>query len=199
MGQACLLGQEWGTSPGLNTPLELLAARTLAETPLAERERAGGLGRERAAIPPGFAAPSRWGSGTGRAGARESSAKGRLASPPPPRTQSPKCLLRLQCEPFPASHPLHQSPRGGTLGGDRQSSILNHPHPCLVARREGVTWPRSGEEKMGRLPEPQVLSPCPGFRPLPCQGKITRKEQATTGLTYGRRTTQTQVRVQCSK
>lgn len=107
-------------------------------------------------------------------------------SPPP---QSPKRLLRLQCEPFPASHPLHQSPRGGTLGGDRPElppePSEGHSHPSLAARREGVTWPRSGEEKMGRLPEPQAPSPCPGFRPRPCQGKITRKEQATTGLTLG--------------
>lgn len=60
MGEACLLGQQSGPSPGLYTPLRLLAARMLAST-VSTKPRGLMDSESKAAIPPGFAAPSRLG------------------------------------------------------------------------------------------------------------------------------------------
>lgn len=193
-------GPRVGTVPGPNAPLELLALGTLAETPLAEREgRRSGGGRERAAIPP--ASQPHLAGAQARGGLAPGRAAPRADSPPATTTQSPPCLLRLQCEPFPASHPLLRSPRGGTWGGDRpephpEPSPAGHPHPSLLAGREGVAGRGQGKERWAGSPNPNFAPPprpCPGFRPLPCRGgkttgknrppqvSLTGKSHANTG------------------
>lgn len=173
------------TSWAVHSP-QIVGCKNASRVSIKPRGLAG-FGESRAAIPPSFAAPS-----------RGAEAKGRLAPGravpvadlplPSPLKPFPRPQPGLRCKCFSAFHPLQESPRGGTWGGYRRELSPEHPRaiPTLLrmAGREGVTWPRSVAEKMGKLPGPQALSPCPCFCPLPCQGKITRKEQSTTGLTY---------------
>lgn len=69
-----------------------------------------------------------------------------------------------------------------TLGEIRESYSLNHPSaiPTLLwmAGREGVTWPRSMKEKIGRCPGPQaVLSP-PAQASAPFSAKENNQKRA---------------------
>lgn len=188
-------GSGWLPGPrGRNVSLVVLSPQSVklqkCWQSLHEAKRAGGLGREQSCNSSGLRSPI-----TLRLRQREGWRQGEQHQWQlgPSGVRPNASFLRpqpgLQCKPSSASCPLQEPPRAGTFGRKMgESHPLSHPRaiPTLLwtAGREGVTWLRSVEGKMGRLPGPQAPSPRPSSCLLPCQGKTARTEQATTGLTY---------------
>lgn len=166
-GSSSSPGQKSEPSSGLYTPLKLLAASMLAQSPLSRR--AGGLWQSRLQLLPALQ-PCCPGAG---AKAEQRQRQIHLSGMP----SSDPSQLGLLCKPFSASHPRQESPGGGDLGRDKGELFPEptqcHPHPSLDGRKGGGHLAEVNERKDGQVPwAPScAFSPCPSVCPLLCQRK----------------------------